>query len=225
MGNPAFGYNPQDVERLAEFFKTGRHISYDRGQFVIRAFDPPAGVYFIRKGHIRTYTITNEGQENIHSIFGPGEIFPLIWTFTGEHREVFYEAMNSTTLYRVARADLKEYLTQQPQVLMHFVRQLIVLFRFSQDRIEALEQRHANLRVAACIMHLATRFGKASKIGIRITAPVRHHDIANMINVSRETASRVISELETAKLIVQSRHVISVPSVRRLRRYVDDSQS
>ena len=49
-----------------------------------------------------------------------------------------------------------------------------------------------------CLENLASRFGK--KVGNKtiVQAPIHHHDIADMINTSRETTSREFVLLEKA---------------------------
>ena len=48
---------------------------------------------------------------------------------------------------------------------------------------------------------LADRFGEKTKDGIRIKAPIRHQDIAESVNCSRETASRELAKLNKKGLI------------------------
>lgn len=215
----------REVDELVEFFNGGRLLTYTKGEFIIRPYDPPTGVYFIESGYVRTYALTNEGQENIHGIFGPKEVFPIIWAFTGQHRDVFYEAMGECRVYRVTRQALHSYLKEHPRTLMWFMQRMIEHYKLSQDRIDALEQRHAGQRVAAGLMNLVDRFGRVVPGGLRIEPPIRHHDLANMINVSRETATRVIAQLERKRIIKQDSDGIIIRDRDALHAFIEQTPS
>ncbi len=190
-------------DELKRFFSNcGRLLAYDKNELIIRSYDPPAGVYSIGNGFVKAYTITDDGEENVHQLLAPGDIFPITWAFTSEWRGGFYQALDQVSVYRVSRAEFLEYLSGNPHALGIFIFKLIVMYQTALERIEVLEYRRAPARVVAGIINLAFRFGHGKPL--RVELPLSHADIGAMVNVSRETVSRVISRLERTGALKQT---------------------
>lgn len=98
--------------KLDRFFHEGRTITYKKGEILIRPEDEPNGVFLISTGFVKAYAITKYGEENLLLVRGSGSIFPLIWAFTGLHREITYEAMEPTIIWRRNKDDYRKFLMQ-----------------------------------------------------------------------------------------------------------------
>src|SRR3990167_2935810 len=88
---------------LINRFKKGHSLSYRKGEIILRAAEEPSGVYYIAQGFIRVYSITDQGEENTHIIYKAGEVFPLIWAFNDIARNVFYESLSASRLWRLPK--------------------------------------------------------------------------------------------------------------------------
>lgn len=188
-------------DQLLDFFKTGTTLHYKKGEAVIRPGDEPRGVYFIAKGFVKAYAITKYGEENTLIMRENGDMFPLIWVFTGEHRDITYEAMSDTTLLRVAKSDFLAFLKQNEHTVAVVLDMAIEAYRLHSERVMNLEYRTVRERIAMFLLTHAERFGKKSDCGTTIEAPIRRHDIASSINASRETTSRELSYLASKGII------------------------
>ena len=100
-------------DQLISLFHTGTKLSYKKGESIVRAGDEPRGIYYITEGYVKAYAITKYGEENLLIMRQHDDIFPLIWAFTGLHRDITYQAMSDTVLWRIARTELLEYLKKQ----------------------------------------------------------------------------------------------------------------
>lgn len=90
-----------------------------------------------------------------------------------------------------------------------------IITNYSQ-RITALEFRTARNRIIAELLNLAELFGKKSGKKVVIDAPLTHQDIANSINMTRETASRALHSLFKEELIVKDDHQFIVLDLVKL---------
>ena len=204
---------------LKQFFSDGRQLVYGRDELIVRAYDPPAGVYLVVYGYVKAYSIAKDGRENIHKILGAGDIFPIPWAFTGNQKETFYQAIDKVKVNRATRKELLDYLTKNPRALGVFIFKLIGMYEMALERIETLEQQHAAARVAAGLINLAARFGQGRPACIAV--PLSHSDIAGLTNVSRETVSRVISRLERQGAVKQNDGRITILDPRPLTALLD----
>lgn len=188
-------------EQLVDFFKTGTSMSYKKGEAIVRPGDEPRGIYYITEGFVKAYAITKYGEENTLIVREKKDIFPLIWAFTGDHRDITYEAMSDTTLCRVARSEFLAFLKKNEHAVPVLLDMAIEAYRLHSERVMNLEYRTVRERVAMFLLTHAERFGKKVDGGVAIAAPIRRQDIASSINASRESTSRELSALAQKGII------------------------
>lgn len=203
-------------QQLIDFFKTGSKLTYKKGESIVHAGDEPHGIYYITEGYVKAYAITKYGEENLLIIRQKNDVFPLIWAFTGLHRDITYQAMSDATLYRVAKSDFLEYLQKNEHVITVMLDMAIEAYRLHSERVNSLEYRTVRERIASFLLTHADRFGIKSKDGLVITAPIRRQDIAASINASRETTSRELSYLASQKIICLSEKQIEITNLKKL---------
>jgi CRP-like cAMP-binding protein len=182
-------------KQLIDFFKTGTQLQYKKGESIIRAGDEPRGIYYITSGFVKAYAITKYGEENNLIVRQHDDIFPLIWAFTGLHRDITYEALSDTTLWRAARSDFLQFLKKNEHAVPVILDMSIEAYRLHSERVMTLEYRTVRERLASFLLTHVERFGSTGEKGPSLSAPIRRHDIAASINASRESISRELSAL------------------------------
>jgi len=203
---------------LRDFFNAGTRLSYNKGQIIIRPEDEPSGVFYIDSGYVKTYSINKYGSENLHLFRKRGELFPLIWVFTKEHREVYYEAVTDAVLHRVARTSFLKFIDDNPVVMRYVLDQAIEMYRIHSERLYNLQFQTAQERVVYNLVHLSNRFGSEHNKGIRIDLPIKHSDIAASLKMSRETATRILSKLEKRGYIYYEKPHVVVCDLNKLKK-------
>jgi len=204
-------------QQLCEFFETGTTLHYKKGESIIRPGDEPRGIYFIQSGFVKAYAITKYGEENNLIIRNDGDIFPFIWVFTGEHRDITYEAMSDTTLFRVAKSEFLAFLKQNEHVVSAILDMAVEAYRLHSERVMSLEYRTVKERLASFLLTHVERFGSKGTKGRALSAPIRRHDIAGSINASRESTSRELAGLARAKIIDLKTPFIEIIDEEKLR--------
>ena len=206
---------------LRDVFSKSLPMRYRKGEVILRADTIPSGVYFIEKGFVKVYSITQDGDEKLHIIYKEGELFPLIWLFLDLSKEVFYEALSGVVLRRLARKDFFKLTWQNSNILHEIIERIIVTLSVHVDRIDNLELSHAYSRVIARLIFLAKRFGVRHGKELIIQAPLTQKDIAASINMTRETVARELRNLELRKLIKYTDHLIAIPNMNKLKSELD----
>lgn len=205
------------MSALANFFMTGRSVRCPKGEIVLRGDDENPDIYFIAKGFIKVYSINDEGEEYLHSIYTQGRIFPLIWAFKNHRRRVFYETLESSVLWKMPKDELLAYVKENTNsVTYSLMEQLAEQFNTYADRLDNLQYRNASERVVYRLLHLAAGFGKKEADTIVIDAPITHKTIARSINLSRESVSREMEKLAKAGLVDSSRGKIVIKDIKKL---------
>ncbi len=189
-------------QSLVTYLTCGLRSTYKKGELIIRPHESPEHVYYIESGFVKAYSITKYGDENLHVIRHDGEIFPLIWTFTEEHRDITYEAMGTVVIWRQPKAEYLEFLEKNLEATTAVLALAMRSYRTFAEHVNTLEYRTVRERTVSFLLACCRRFGKLQPGGsTKILAPLRQLDIASSINASRETTSREISNLVKKNII------------------------
>lgn len=202
---------------LVDAFRTGSPLSYKKGEFIIRPGDSPQGVFYIQKGLVKAYDITKYGEENLLIIRKENEIFPLIWSLTGQGRHVIYEALSPVEVLRLDQATFQKVIQDTPELLSPLMDIILEMYRIHSERILNLEYRTVRERLIAFLLIMVQRFGTKTKDGMCIEASLKQQDIASSINATRETTGRELSNLTRKGLITNVQSHIVVVDVHKLR--------
>ncbi|HSX24113.1 MAG TPA: Crp/Fnr family transcriptional regulator [Candidatus Saccharimonadales bacterium] len=196
---------------LADFFHRGRKQIYKKGEIILRAGDTPQGIYLIESGYIKIYALSNDATEHSHLFYLPGDIFPIIWAFTDAVRNVYYEAMQETVVWLVAKDEFKAFADSHAHVAVSLLEQAVNMFRLYAGRIDNLLYSNSHERTAYYLLSIMDRLGEKQPDGSwLVKVPVTHQDIANSVSLSRETVSRCMERLQRKDIIAydSSRRII-----------------
>lgn len=199
------------------YFADGVIRHFTKDETIISGLGEPEGVYLIKKGFVKAYTITKAGQENLLHIHDAGEFIPLIWALDGVHTDgLFYEAMSDVTVLRTTKEKLRTNMESNMWLCQEILKQSVNIIAAYSRRIQTLEFRTARERLIAELLSLAELFGEPRGNEILINAPITHQDIADSINMTRETASRALELLFEEGLIKQVDHLFTVRRINKL---------
>jgi CRP-like cAMP-binding protein len=188
-----------------------------KGEVLVQGDEEPTGVHLIQSGYVKVYTISRTGQQNLLLIHGSHELIPLPWALDGTQKlGVFYEAMNDVTIINSSKDNLRKAMGSNSWLTEQILRQLVSTFTVYAQRIRCLEYRLPRERVIARLLDLADRFGIMTREGVIIQAPITHQDIADSINMTRETASRALELLFYDELVAQNHHLFIVLNSKKM---------
>lgn len=208
--------SPRQFAALVDLFKTGTKLTYRKGEYVIRPGETPSNIYYIEEGLVKAYNISKYGEENLLIIRKEQEVFPLIWALTGSDREIIYQAITSSVIWRIDREKYLEFLHSHPGAMLPILDMVTEMYRIHSERLINLEYRTVKERLISFLITMSGRFGEETAEGIVINAPLRHQDIASSINSSRETTSRALSALEKKGLVSTKQFLITLKDVEAL---------
>lgn len=217
--------NDPGYAKLLELFKGGRLLRFRNREIILRAAEEQPSVFCIAHGFVKVYSITDRGEENIHITYRPGEIFPLVWILRNVVKNIFYESLGATKIWKLAKEDFLSSAATSPDISRALLLQLTDQFDVYSDRIDNLEYTDARERVVYALLFLAGRFGQKQQKKVIIGAPMTHHHIASSINLARETVSREIEKLEHEGLVSHRRRQIILKDIKSLKNIIGEPSS
>ena len=208
-------------QKLKSVFEKGQRLTYKKGEYIIRPGETPSSVYYIESGVAKAYAITKYAEENVLILRKSDEIFPLIWSHTGQERGVIYEAITPLVVYKIQRTIYEESLVNDNDLQLPILDMTTEMYRIHSERIMTLEYRTVRERIVSFLLQLAKRFSEKTEEGQLITIPLRHADIASSVNASRESATRELHSLDQKGLIKLQKSGILLCDIDRLKAFLE----
>lgn len=212
-------------QNLGDALLKGNCTKYQKNE-VIQSTHGQQVVNLIESGFVKRYLIGTDGNLSIQSIYGPGNVFPLTLVYKALFDQdiyhgpetYYYETMSQAKIYSITAQELSELANGNPGVYKELLREAGKRFNSNIQQLENLSLKTADKKVAHQLSYLAYQFGKPSFYGVRVQPKLTHQDLANILNISRETTTISIGELRDKSLIITERGII-VKDVEKLREY------
>lgn len=187
-----------------------------QGAHCFNASDAFHAIYVVRQGSIKTYSMTEEGEEQVTGFYLAGDYFGFDGIHTQRHTNGA-KALERTHLCRIPFEPLEQLCSAHPQ-LQNFAYRLtshqIVL---EQKRMQLLGKRAADARVAYLVLDYAQRATQGQPLN-EILLPMSRCDIGNYLGLSLETVSRILSRLQAQGIIDLQGRRVKIRSLEGLRR-------
>jgi len=207
------------LKKLNPFFAQYKLLNYKKGQVILRPEDKIEYIYFIEKGYVKFYYLSQDGKELTFLIYKPGYIFPLLFTFLGDTTTRYYfEAYTPLILRRAPRETFTELISTNTFLMFSLSQEVVLRWQELLNRMELLKLGTACQNVAYVIMLCAEQFGLKNGQTITIDLPLAHKDIASMVGLTRETVSLEMKKLEQLGLIEYKRGNITIKDIDVFRR-------
>lgn len=216
VASTPFTHNRKD-KSIASYFSDGVAMKFVSGDTIINGFNEPDGIHLIKEGFVKACSTSHDGHANLVLIHEAGEFIPLPWALDGYHvTGLSYIAMSDVTIMRSSKDKLRMEMGNNMWLTQEILNQAVNVIAIYTQRIQVLEFRSARGRVIAEILFFAERFGKPFGSKVLIDAPITHQDIADSINMTRETASRALESLFEEGLLGQTDHLFTVLDLPKL---------
>lgn len=189
------------LHKLEVFFSQFKHLHFKKGEAILRPGDIPQGVYYVQKGYIRLYSLSESGQELTLIIFKPGDFFPVIWLINNTHNDYYVSSFTSSSLFLVPKDKFLQFIHSDKEALFDLTSRSLIRLGGLLQRMEYMTFGNAYSKVASILLICANRFGEKKNGGIEIQVPLTHKDIAALLGIARETVSIEMKKFERKGLI------------------------
>lgn len=194
------------LRSLEQVFKNPTLRKYKKGHIILHQGDELVHTFYVKKGYVKMYSITDEGDQRILLIFPAGTAFPLLPNMTVPKFIInyFYEAMTDVELVMSGRIELAKFLEDDPEAAQLALNYIIELSADAVRRISTIESKDAKHKLSRLLHYLIKVCGKEVKANhYRLGMKITHQDMADMTGLARETASIQIKKLEDERIITQ----------------------
>lgn len=195
-----------DVEELERIIKRRRPLQ--RGEHLFQAGDPFTAIYAIRSGSIKTFTTTDDGQEQVTGFHLPSELVGLD-AITTETHNCTARALETTSACEIPFNRLQELGAKIPGLQRQLLRIMSREILEDQDLMIWLGKKSAEERLASLLLRMSKRFTERNFSAREFNLSMSRTDIANYLGLAVETVSRLFSRFQAEGLLsVDRKHVV-----------------
>jgi CRP/FNR family transcriptional regulator len=196
------------------------------GKAVYETGDKFDGIYIVRSGFLKSYTIDPDGVMQVTGFHLPGELFGMDGIESGSYGD-HVEALDTTSVCKIplalfsgTRSNAHGAATDASPAAEHTMLALVKLMSrtISRDRsmFYTLGKMSARRRIGAFLQDLSQRMAKSGYCGSEFTLCMSRTDIANYLCLALETISRLFTQLQSEGLIAIDRRKLKLVDMEAL---------
>jgi CRP/FNR family transcriptional regulator/CRP/FNR family cyclic AMP-dependent transcriptional regulator len=177
--------------------------TFSAGETIVHEDDDEGQTFFvIVSGRVHVAVITSEGKSAILATLKPGDFFGEMTMLDGEPRSASVIASEKCSLLILYRKMFLDILQRYPKITIQILVEMSKRLRRANKHINTLSLMSVYGRVADVLLGLAKDQGQRVREMIIIPNRPTHQVIADMAGTSRETVSRILSQLQRKHYIV-----------------------
>ena len=196
---------------------------FSRRAVVMKSGEVEDHICFLFEGRLQGVDFTIDGREVGLYFVEPGEFCGELGLFDGGAQPEYVIALSAVVAVFIPSSELREIMLKTPHVIEVMGAKLAAKVRQLTYQRSLLGLPNIGQRVC-CQLWLLIKNGRETEAmeaaGVVITNPPTHMEIAIMLNVSRETVTRVFQSLQNRQIVrrdgASKLHVVNLPALRRL---------
>ncbi len=204
------GLDQETLTTVARLMSSRNYLSHD---IIIRKGDGADHLAFLLEGKLQVVDVTEDGREiGIHFI-SPGAYFGELSVIDGQPRSASVVSVKPSEVAFLPSAQARALIFNRPLVAERFLTHFAQIVRASSRQRTLLSIPNAFQRVFAQLQ----QFVRDTNEGQVIEGLPKQHEIAIMVNTSRETVSRALHTLMKMNIVEKKGTIFIVNRPEQLR--------
>lgn len=179
------------IEKVGEKL---HHLSLAKGQMLFSGAKPLMDIYFIRRGRIKIYSMT-DGRESILEILTTGDTFGS-FSANNPRKGLYAEALDDAAVCRLDLDQFNKLIVSYPEIATSIIEELTTRLDQAHQKLSNITLGDAQTKVFTELQRLSQRLGKEYDSDYReVGGKFSHQQIADMVGLSRESVSHSFTKL------------------------------
>ena len=208
------GLDTGDMDKLDSIIK--RRKPLQKGEFLFQTGNKFTSIYAVRSGSIKTYTESEQGDEQITGLYLPGELLGLDAIHNYEH-PCSGIALETTSLCEIPFDTLEELSEDIPNLHHQLYRIMSKEIASDQTLLMLIAQKNAEEKLAAFLINLSTRLKLRNFSETEFHLSMSRKDIGNYLGLTIETISRTFSRFQSEGLLTTQRKYVHILDIHKLK--------
>lgn len=203
----------RDIDRLNEIIQRSRPLR--KGEHVFNEEDKFTSIYAVRSGALKTYTVTEDGREQVTGFYLPGEIFGMDGMGSGSHTNSA-KALETAAICEIPFHQLQELSHSISGLQKNLFQVIGKEINYEQQLITLLSKNSAEQRIASLLVSVSARNNRRRLSELSFRLPMSRTDIGNYLGLTVETVSRVFGRFQKLGLLAVDNKELTILDLDRL---------
>ncbi len=208
---------PDEIRSVFEDLKTS--AVYKRGEAAFHEGEACHGVVVVCNGSMKLVTASSEGRVLLLRFAGAGEILGIAEALRGAPYECSAIAAEPSVLAIVPRATFIRFIGTYADACVRLTVALSEQYRTAQRETRFLAfGETSTARLARLLLDWSAERGEVGRGLVRIPSHVTHNELAQSIGSTRETVTRILSDLHHRGIVERTENEIVIHGTNELAR-------
>lgn len=208
-----FTLDDAELTTLDDIINRKRPIQ--KGGRIYQDGDELQSLYAIRSGSFKTFTISEQGDEQITGFHLAGDLLGFDAISKSEHPS-FAQAMETSMVCEIPFDVLDDLSNSMPRLKKQLFRLMSSEIQTDQEMLLLLNRKTAEERLAAFLSSLGRRFGARGLSPTIFRLTMTRGEIGNYIGLTVETISRLLNRFQRENLITVDGKLIEITNQETL---------
>jgi CRP/FNR family cyclic AMP-dependent transcriptional regulator len=182
--------------------QASHHTTLPAGAILFVEGQLPRGIFVLCSGRVKLSTASRDGKVLILKFAEAGETLGLSAVISGMNYEMTAETATPCQLNYIDRKNLMGLMEDYSEIGMHAAQALSRDFQFAYRDMHDLVLARSSTGKLARLLLLSCAPAPASDLAeVRVRSGMTHEEMAQRIGASRETVTRLLSDLKKRRLI------------------------
>ncbi len=207
------GLHADELQQLDDVIKARRVVH--SGDLLFKEGGDNRSIYAVRSGSVKTFAITESGEEQVLGFHLPGEIVGLAGLDESIHN-CSSKALETSSICEMPLDDLEDICLKIPSLQKQLLK--LISREISQDHkmLLLLAKKNSDQRVATFLLSLSGRFKLRGLSSDSFILSMSRQDIANYLGLAVETVSRILTKFGDENIVEVTRRSIQIVDYDRL---------
>ena len=205
--------NDQELATLDEIIDRKRPVH--KGDKIFNDGQELHALYAIRSGTFKTFTVNEQGEEQITGFHLAGDLLGFDAIAETEHKS-FAQALETSMICEIPYNNLDKLSNTMPKLKKQVLRLMSNEIRTDQEMLTLLNRKNAEQRVATFLMSLSDRYHTRGLSANEFRLTMTRSDIGNYIGLTVETISRLLNRFHKNGLIKVDGKLITILDIDAL---------
>ena len=190
-------------QEVSDHLKQAKRINR-KGEHVFREGEEADAFYVVRSGSIKSYLVTEDGEEQVLGFYLPGDVFGLD-TAESQLRMSSAITLETTSLCRFPHA----YLADKAQGA-NLLRITAEQMQRDHNLVLMLARKDADGRIASFLDDLASRYWSRGYSASAFVLTMSRQDIGCYLGLAVETVSRTLTRFQECGVLQVNRREVEI---------------
>ena len=208
------GLDMGDIDKLDKIIKRSRPLQ--KGEYLFNSGERFSAIYAVRSGSIKTFSESEQGDEQITGLYLPGELLGLDAINDNQH-PCSAIALETTSLCEIPFDTLESLSSEIPELHHQLFRIMSKEIANDQSLLMLMAQKSAEERLAAFLVNLSSRLKVRNFSEVEFNLSMSRKDIGNYLGLTIETISRTFSRFQSEGILSTQRKYVNIHKLDTLK--------